>query len=80
MFVESKPLEGSDQERQQEKTGLRSALFSVNNAMFSLANARRQLKGETWQHIQAQAQVLVNGVEALRDTLAELHDEELADD
>lgn len=61
------------------KTGLRPALASINNAMFSLANARRQLDQETWAYVLKKAADIVDDVEALRDTVVELHDEEYAD-
>ena len=77
--VDHPKLKGSDQKRMQGKTGLRSALLSVNNAMFSISNARRQLTGETWNYIEEQAASIVAATEALRATLVELHDEECQD-
>ena len=73
------PSNAQDQERPQGK-GLKSALASINNAMFSLANARRQLDNETWLYVLKDAKALVYQCEALRATIVELHDEELEDE
>jgi hypothetical protein len=57
-------------------TGLRRLLTSINNAMFSLANARRQAEDLAPDHLDRLVE-LSDGAEAVRDLVVMDHDNEV---